>query len=353
MVQKRWIRGAVLTGVLALPILTAGCSFFSQETGKSIDPPQVETEDGIEGGEVGQAGEQGQGQETQMTVYLEDRNGYLAPISLLTTLGEGEVAAQKALEMMVENGAYASQLPEDFRALIPQGTQIKSYSFDKEQKLAVVEFSEPFAGYNAQDERSIVEAITWTLTAIPGIEGVEIWYEGAKLAEMPVDAYPLDEALTRDIGINIETAEGVNYAQSTPVTLYFSGQTLSEEQYYVPVTRLVERSDSPAQAALEQLISGPLDTKELTSVILPDVEVTNIAQEGKVVTVDLKDETYQEGQKLPAEMLQALVLSVTENTPGAETVQIKVNGETNIVDINDKSYSEPVGRPHHVNAIKS
>ncbi|WP_028611862.1 GerMN domain-containing protein [Paenibacillus harenae] len=350
MVQKRWIRGAVLSGVLVLPILTAGCSFFSQETGKSIDPPQVEVQDGLEGEEIGQADLQGQ--DTQMTVYLEDRNGYLAPIALQTTLGTNEVAAQKALEMMVENGAYANQLPEDFRAVIPQGTQIKKYTYDKEQKLAIVEFSEPFSSYNEQDERTIVEAITWTLTAMTGIEGVEIWYEGAKLTEMPVDAFPLDDALTRDIGINIETANGVNYAQSTPVTLYFSAQTLNDEQYYVPVTRLVDRSASPAQAAIEQLISGPLNTKELTSVILPDVEVKNIVQEGEVVTVDLQDEAYQAGQKLPAEMLQALVLSITETT-GADSVQLKVNGETNIIDDADQSYSEPVSRPHHVNAIKS
>jgi germination protein M len=350
MIQKRWIRGAVLSGVLVLPMLTAGCGLFSQETSKSIDPPQIEQKEGVDGAETGQA--VGVGAESQMTVYLEDRNGYLAPISLQTTLGTNEVAAQKALEMMVENGAYANQLPEDFRAVIPQGTQIKSYKYDKEQKLAIVDFSEPFTNYNVKDERSIVEAITWTLTAMPGIEGVEIWYEGAKLPEMPVDGYPLDDKLTRAVGINIEAAEGVNYAQSTPVTLYFSAQTLSEEQYYVPVTRLVARSASPTQAALEQLISGPLNKKELTSVILPDVQVKNVVQEGDVVTVDLQDEAYQDGQKLPTEMLQALVLSVTENSK-ATTVQIKVNGESNVVDMADQSYSQPVGRPHHVNAIKS
>src|SRR4029453_3011193 len=120
MIQKRWIRGAVLSGVLVLPMLTAGCGLFSQETSKPIDPPQIEVKDGAGGAETGQA--VGVGEENQMTVYLEDRNGYLAPISLQTTLGTNEVAAQKALEMMVENGAYANQLPEDFRAVIPQRT---------------------------------------------------------------------------------------------------------------------------------------------------------------------------------------------------------------------------------------
>ena len=51
-------------------------------------------------------------------------------------------------------------------------------------------------------------------------------------------------------------------------------------------------------------------------------------------------------------MLQALVLSLTENTKAA-SVQIRLNGESNIMDDNDLSYNEPVSRPHHVNALKS
>jgi germination protein M len=360
MVQKRWMKGALLAGVIALPIVTAGCGLFSQETSQPIDPPQVESKDGMKGedasGNVDGAktglDEAQQGQETQMTVYLEDRNGYLAPISIPTVLGQGEQAAQKALEMMVDNGSYANRLPEDFRAMIPQGTQIKSYKYDKEQKLAIVDFSEPFANYNPQDERKIIESITWTLTAMTGIEKVEIWHEGAKLPEMPIAGYPLDEPLTRAVGINIEAADGVNYAQSTPVTLYFSAQTLNEEQYYVPVTRLVPRSSAPLQTAVEQLISGPLNKKELTSVLLPDVSIKNIAEKDDVVTLDLEDEFYQDGEKLPAEMLQALVLSVTENSE-ASTVQITLNGQANLVDDADQSYTEPVGRPHHVNELKS
>ncbi|WP_337099580.1 GerMN domain-containing protein [Paenibacillus sp. YIM B09110] len=353
MVQKSWIRRTALTGVLVLPILTAGCGLFSQETGKSIDPPQVEENtNGTDNGQTGQADPQGQG--THMTVYLQDRNGYLAPVSIDTSLAANEAAGQRALEMMVEDGTYANLLPEEFRAMIPQGTQIKSFSVDKENKLALVNFTEPFASYNPQDERAIVEAITWTLTAIPGIENVELSLEGEKLSEMPMDAFPLDLALNRDIGINIEAAEGVNYMQSTPVTLYFSAKTLSDDQYYVPVTRLISNdNDMPtAEAAMEQLIAGPLNKKELTSIILPEVKVTSVETKEDVVTVDLEDATYEAGQQMPSEMLQAVVLSITENT-GAAQVQILINGEASVVDAQGNSYVKPVGRPNYVNALKS
>ncbi|MBH5317198.1 GerMN domain-containing protein [Paenibacillus sp. GSMTC-2017] len=351
MIQKKWIRHTAFVALLVLPVFTAGCGLFSQQTSKSIDPPQVEVTEEVEGEPTGQVtpdGETG----SRLTIYLQDSNGYVAPVAVPLTLAENETAAQKALEMMVDNGAYASQLPADFRALIPQGTQVLSYQYDKELKVAKVDLSKAFVDYNAQDERAIVEAITWTLTAMPGIEGVELSVEGELLQEMPVAAYPIEGKLTRAIGINIEVAEGVNVSSSSPVTLYFSAQTQNQEQYYVPVTRLISRSDSQVHAAMEQLIEGPLNKKELTSVILPDVEVTEIVEKDGVVTIDLQDEAYVTGQQIPSEMLQAVVLSLTENSD-AETVQIRVNGETNLVDENNNSYSEPVGRKHHINALKS
>ncbi|MFC4776412.1 GerMN domain-containing protein [Paenibacillus sp. GCM10023252] len=358
MIQNKWIRRAAFTGVLVLPILTAGCGLFSQSASKEIDPPQTEVPSGLDGQKTGQAGVKGeQAGDTQMTVYLQDENGYLAPIAIRTSFGEKEKPGQKALEMMVDGGAYASQLPEGFAAVLPQGTQIKGFDIvtDKqENKIAVVDFSSPFTQYNLQDERRIVESITWTLTAMPGIEGVEIWSEGKKLDEMPVGSYPLDEPLTRAVGINLEAAEGVDYSRSTPVTLYFSAVTANDEQYYVPVTRLINRtaSASPAQAALEQLIAGPLATSDLSAVITDDVKIKSIEEKDSTVTVNLEDSSYLEGQKAPSEMLQAVVLSLTEVT-GAESVQIVLNGKQNIVDSDNKDYSKPVGRPHHVNELKA
>jgi len=361
MIQKKWIRYTAMVALVALPVVTAGCGLFSKQASKQIDPPQVETGGGIQNGGGEEAAPSGQAlpdnaaaaaQDSSVTVYLADRNGYVAPVSVPVTLAENETYPRRALELMVENGMYASSLPEDFRPLIPQGTVVLGYDYDEEHQVAKVDFSSAFNDYYAGDERSIVEAITWTLTAMTGIKGVELSVEGERLAEMPQAAYPIDNVLTRSIGINIEAADGVDIVKSSPVTLYFSAQTLHDEQYYVPVTRLVERSDSAPLAAMEELIAGPLNQKELTSVIWPDVEVAGLEVKDGVAVLDLEDESFGKGSVLPAEMLQAVVLSLTENS-NAETVQIRINGESNLVDDQQKSYSEPVGRPHHVNALKS
>ena len=364
MTQYRWIRRTALAGALMLPVFMAGCGWLSQETSKEIDPPPAESGNTQQDGQIdGNAGEQAQGaddgqaaatqgDQTQLTVYLRDGNGYLTPVTLNTALEQEAQAGQRALEMMVEGGRYANLLPEDFTPVLPQGTEVLGYNLVKDQQLAIVDFSKPFTEYNAEDERKIVEAVTWTLTSLPDVKQVEIRYEGEKLNEMPVDGFPLDEPLTRAIGINLEWDDGVDYTRSTPVTLYFSSQTADAEQYFVPVTRLINRTDDTAKAALEQLIAGPLDGSDLIGVMTPDVQVNRLESKDGMVTVDLLELGYDESQKPPAEMLEAVVLSLAENT-GADKVQIMLNGKTGITDTKGMSYSEPVSKPEHVNALES
>ncbi|NBD25874.1 GerMN domain-containing protein [Paenibacillus glycinis] len=351
MTHYRLFRRAALAGALALPILTTGCGLFSQPASESIDPPPNNTQDVSTNVDQDATTAQGEGQ-SQMTLYLSDRNGLLAPVTVMSALGQDEKPGQKALEMMVDGSPYANELPDGFSAILPKGTAIKQLNIVPDQKLAIVDFSKEFANYDAADERKIVEAVTWTLTSLQDVQNVKIWMEGKELAVMPVDAMPVDEPLTRAVGINLEAANGIDYSTSAQVTLYFSALSPDNEPYYVPVTRLVNRSNNRAKTAIEQLISGPIGNQPLNSVITPDVIVKNVTKAKDVVTVELQDDAYQAGQPEPAEMLKAIVLSLTENT-GLGKVQIKLNGKSDFVDTDNQSYAEPVSRPVHVNALKS
>ncbi|MFS0727329.1 GerMN domain-containing protein [Paenibacillus sp. 1P07SE] len=347
--QYRWMRRSLLAGGMAVVMTAAsGCSLFSSEqTFQEIDPPQTiadlvlgeqETAVPLEGA-------------TELTVFLKDPNGYIAPVTLQAVLEPDERPEMRALAMMVENGAFADQLPAGFEPVLPQGAEVMTFNIVENQRKAVVDFSSPFLDYNLPDERKIVEALTWTLTGFPDIEQVELWSEGERLEEMPVDGMPLAGPLTRKMGINLEKAEGVDYGRSMPVTLYFSSVSEDDEQYYVPVTRLIERSPEPAKAAMEQLIAGPGPFSKLHAVMTEDIEVSELDLAGEVVTVDLKDDMFKADQKLPSEMLEAVILSLTENT-GASQVKIQFNGTSDVKDTDNRSYSEPVDRPDHVNALK-
>jgi germination protein M len=346
----KWIQWGAVTGAAVL--LASGCSMLGLGQKTQIDPPPAGY-DGTASASAkavpASAAPADVKDAMPTTVYLKDENGFIAPVTL--ALPKSQSVAAQALQYMVDGGPVGGLLPEGFSAPLPKGVKL---SVDVKDKLATVDFSQEFVDYNPQDERKILEAITWTLTGFPAIQQVQLKVQGKLLKEMPQDGTPLDEPLSRAMGINIEKGEGVDYGRSTPVTLYFLNKTNPDYQYYVPVTRLVERTDNIAKAVIDQLIRGPgeAESRGLISALPPSLELkSDVKIDGDVATVNFSDQLLGEDKKAPAEALQSVVLSLTENT-GASKVQIEVNGETKVTSTDSQSYSKPVTRPDHLNPVK-
>ncbi|WP_166240413.1 GerMN domain-containing protein [Paenibacillus turpanensis] len=343
MTRWNWLRYAAAGTALAL--ITTGCSLGGS---KEIDPPPVGYEMNVNPESV--AVNAGAQQQLRTTAFFLDAEGFVAPLNI--QVASTDAIAKETLKYMVEDGPVQSQLPKGFRALLPKGTQVNGIDIRQDEKLAIVDFSKEFTNYNIQDERKILEAITWSLTSFPSVEKVQLWVDGKQLKEMPMDGTPLDAPLSRQtLGINIEAAEGVNFSKASAVTLYFMNQTEDSKGYYVPVTRLIAQTDDLAKATVSELIKGP-SKASLASVVMPTAELLNAAVTDELATVDFSDKLLGPDQKAPSEALQAVVLSLTETT-GADKVQIKVNGNAKVTSTaNDANYSVPVSRPVHINDIK-
>lgn len=347
MIRYRWIRWIASVCLLALPIFMTGCTLFqSRDSAKQIDPPPNGVENQYMNNETTMAGtaDSEQTKRLQVTLYFKDQKGFVAPITM--DLPQSVEIAKEALEYMVDGGPSMSLLPKGFTAVLPEGTTVRGINID--QKLATVDFSGNFTHYDGQDERKILEAVTWTMTGFPSVEKVRLRVNGKDLKEMPVDGFPLDEPLTRSMGINIESSASINLGQSTPVTLYFLNQNDSQFQYFVPVTRMVSYADDIAKATLQELIKGPEQRSNLMQVMPSSVKVLNVKNSEGLVTVNFSGEILDQNQTVSAEALQSVVLSLTENT-GDPKVQIMVDNSVKVSSSDNSNYSLPVTRPVHLN----
>ncbi|UKS27673.1 GerMN domain-containing protein [Paenibacillus sp. HWE-109] len=347
MKHQHWIRSAAIAGVITL--LTTGCSVLG--TGKKSDidaPPTTGAEAEAKTTSAAVTIDMMEENSSQMTVYVKDAKGFVAPLSL--GLPKSVSVAKTTLEYMVDGGPVASLLPSGFQALLPKGTKIVSLNITSDKR-AIVDFSKEFLNYDKQDERKILEAVTWNLTNFSSVEKVQLRVEGKDLKEMPQAKTPLDAPLARSMGINIEKAEDAEFGQSTPVTLYFLNQNDQNYKYYVPVTRLVKRTDDVATAVVNQLIKGPDQKKGLAAVLNKTTEVKSIKPSEGLITVDFTNKLLGADQKASADALQSVILSLTENT-GYKQVQIKVDGAVVKSSASDQNYTKPVSRPAHINPAK-
>lgn len=372
MKHRKPIRGLSAACLLAVPLTLSGCSLFGSESA-AVDPPPAQVEAQmlqVSDGSTPDAGvfaptaldgtdiKVGVSTDTvvpaavgeRTTVFLEDGNGLLAPVSVGLPKGDAAAMLKDSLTALVSKGAYASALPEGFKGVLPAGTEVKNVSVDK-AKLAVVEFNSKFNDYKSADERKILEAITWTLTGQDGIQGVQLWVDGKKLTEMPLKGTPLDRPLSRTIGINLPK-HGPLLMNSSAVTVYFSAAAPDgSHQYYVPVTRFVPAGQDTLKAALNELIAGPDSDNGLEMVMTQDTVVDSVeAGQNGVVTVSLKDDMFADGKDVPAEMLESVVLTVAQNSEDA-MVQIRLNGQKKVTGTDNVDYGQPVSAPEYVNVL--
>jgi germination protein M len=343
---RRW--GTLL---LLLPLLSA-CSQgprTDQQGAAEVDPPPLGVEKTMIQDTTAQALMEGN---DVVTVYLQDRNGYLAPMSLRLEADQSSSrsSAEKAMEWMTANKQLADQLPPGFKAILPEGTRVSSITENHSEGTIAIDFAAPFPSIIASQERKVLEALVWTLTELPGIDKVKLSVAGQPLRSFPSSGLPVDEVLTRGVGINLETGQDVQVNRSMAVTLYFSAQSASGEGYFVPVTRLINRQADTAKAALEQLILGPKNLKSLNPVLIKGMTIEQLTHMADTVNVFLRNDDWVPELPVPAEMMDALVLTLTEASV-APQVRVVINGDESLVDSDKRSYEQPVMRPTNVNTL--
>jgi germination protein M len=341
MLQRKSIKLAIVFTIIAL--MTAGCIFGPEQA--KIDPPQATglgTEAPVE------ATETLANESIRTTLYFYDEKGNVTPLSM--NLPKTPGIAKEALSYMVKGGQGEAVLPSGFSAVLPEGTVINEINITSE-KTAIVDFSKEFANYDESQELSMLQAITWTLTEFPTVERVELRMEGRALKTMPVAKTPLDRPLSRSMGINLEMADHVNVGDTMAITLYFQGSnSAGDYSYFVPVTRLVPRSQDVALTTLEQLVRGPKQGSSLVSAVLPSTQIEQVGITGDTITANFNRDLllFNEEGRASGDAVKSIVLSLTENT-GAQKVQIMVEGESQIV-TEEQSLETPVLRPQEINA---
>ncbi|MGG3626431.1 GerMN domain-containing protein [Bacillus gobiensis] len=359
MLKKRTF--GMAASVCTAMLLLSGCGLFqSDNASEEIDPPehnityednaeemeQAKSEETAENG--GEASEE-QAEIVKTEIYLIDKNGYVVPQTLPLPKNEG--IAKKALEYLVTGGPITELLPNGFRAVIPQDTTV---SVDIKDGTAIADFSNEFKNYQPEDEQKILQSITWTLTQFPTVDKVKIRMNGHDLKEMPVGGTPITEDLSREDGINLDTASVTDYTATRPLTVYYIGQS-DDATYYVPVTERVSTSETnDIKAAVEKLAEGPdAGNKGLLSEFSGDLELASdpTLTDGDL-TLDFNEEIYgsadEEKKVISSHVLNSIVLTMTEQ-PDIKSVSLMVNGKADLETEEGNKLSKPVTRPVQVN----
>jgi germination protein M len=360
-------KGTLIVGAVSLSLILSGCFQGEQSLEQEMDPPQdAEAVNSLEdstsenknekekGNEKVESGDQVDTEEKDTgsdeaalemvprELYLMDKNGMIAA-QTIELPGTSEVGKQ-LMEHLVKGGPVTSLLPNGFQAVLPEGTEILGLNL-KEDGTMIVDVSEEFKKYSANEEIKVLESMTYTLTQFENVKKVQLWINGHPQEEMPVNGTPIGDGYARTNGINIVESNSNDLLTATPVTMFYPSEH-NENRYYVPVTQYVDSKEDVEiyEAIVNSLIGGPGYNSNIVQVFNEGTKLSSepVIEDGVLKLIFnegiLKD---KEQSVISDEVMETLVRTLTEQA-GVEAVDVKVDNVDQLVNENGESYEEPV-----------
>lgn len=340
-------KSGVLLVFFTLMILLSGC-FQGEQTFEEIDVPEEFSIVDEEGNEITNEtidSDSDEVTETEETVareiYLFDADGFVVPQTI--EIPKTKSAAMTVLEYMVKDGPVTELLPNGFQAVLPAGTEILGLNLEDDGTL-IIDVSEQFKNYRAEDEVKILQAMTYTLTQFDNIERIKLWINGENQLEMPVNGTPISEGYSRQKGINVMAPVRPSLISSEPVTIYYP-KKYHDEFYFVPVTEHKDVSKEDLFTVIvNSLIEGPSFELQAAQVFNEQSNlVTKPVLHNGVLQLQFNEAVLADSEKnvIADEVMQTLVTSLTA-IDDIDAIDVNVENKEFLVNEAGTTYDKPV-----------
>ena len=250
-------------------------------------------------------------------IFLMDQNSYVALTSVAVNDTSIENKARQLIKVLTIGG-MDSKIPSGFSAIIPPNTEVLSLSY--ENGIIKIDFSKDLLNISENLEEKMVESIVYTLTSIDKVDGVIIYVEGDILTKLPKTKINLPSTLDKTFGINKEF-DLTSTKDITDVTIYYINQ-ISDNYYYVPVTKYVNDNREKASIIIDELSSNFNPNKNLMSFLNDGTKlVSSIVKDGKM-QLNFNEEILNSSvsEDISKETLDMITLSIGANYDVKEVV---------------------------------
>lgn len=181
------------------------------------------------------------------SIFLLDKNEYVSLTKIKVKSETPKDLAYELSEALIKE--KNENIPNGFKAIIPSDTRILNVSLEK--RLLKIDFSKEIYEIKKEYEEKMMEALTFTLTSIEGIDQIIVYVEGEILTKLPKTKINLPSTLDRTFGINKEY-EFTKLNNINDVTVYYVNEN-NGNYYYVPVTKYLNDDRDKADIIIDNL----------------------------------------------------------------------------------------------------
>jgi len=269
------------------------------------------------------------------TIYLLDSNDYVAKTIINGSNSQDLIEKVKYLiEGLIIGGKTTNIIPNGFKPIIPADTKILNVTL--ENTILKIDFSKEILDINEKYEEKMIEALTYTLTSIEGVDGIIIYVEGSLLDKLPISKKNLPTFLDEEYGIN-KVYEITNTKNIDNYTVFYLSE-FNNNYYYVPVTKYVNSdSQDKVKVIIEELTSAPIYESNLMSFLNVNTKLLSYEINDNIIKLNFNDMILSDITKnnILEEVLYTISLSVSQNYDVNEVIFMVLDEEITKIVVKD------------------
>lgn len=227
-------------------------------------------------------------------------NSYLTKTSIYVNSEKPLEKVKKLINAMIIDNKDNNLLPEGFHPVLPSDTKVIDIKISGD--ILKIYFDK---GLKDRLNEQMIEALTYTMTDLDGILGLEIYID--KNIVKYIANKELPTLLTKDFGIN-KKYDINNYNDINKVTIYYI-TNVDEGYYYVPVTKFVNDKRSKIEIIVDELSSNYIYESNLMSFLNSNARL--ISYEMKDKTLELVFNNMFFNENLEKSVLEEVVYSIS------------------------------------------
>jgi len=211
-------------------------------------------------------------------------------------------------------------LPNGLNGIIPKKTQILELFHT--EGIITVNFSKEILEISEHRREKMLEAITFSLLEIDGVNGIRIQVEGKNIKdELGSD---LPEIFTREYGIN-KKYDIKRRKDIQKVVMYYTKE-IDDENYYVPITKYLDDNREKISIIIDDLSSSYIYEPNLVSYLNQNTELINYELDSDTMILNFNTSIFMDDKEILEEVVYSISYSVFDNYD-VEEVIFQVNSE--------------------------
>lgn len=219
-------------------------------------------------------------------IYLLGPNKYLVKTNVLLETDNMNTKIRSILDYLTIQ--KSDKLPTGLSGIIPMNTKVNNVEI--KDSIVTIDFSKELLDVKEELEERLIEAITYSIINIDGVEAITIKVDGNLLTELPKTKKKLPELLNRNFGINkVFDIDNLNGIQK--VTLYYLDK-ISNQNYYVPVTKYLNDDREKINIIIDNLSSNYIYESSLVSLLNQNTELINYEIEDEIMTLNFNNSIF-------------------------------------------------------------